>query len=178
VLLYRRNIRSNLEAWCNHALSPLGQSPAPHHKLLLDELNSVADGFTERLMVLMPPGSAKSTYATMLFSPWFLCQHPRSSLITASHTLDLAEKFGRKVRDLVNENTLVLNYALRADNQSAGRWMTTEGGEFYAVGVGGSVTGRRGDLIVIDDPVASRKPKVSLCATRRGTGIGPTCSPG
>lgn len=157
VLLYRRTVRRDFAAWCNHVINPLGQTLAVHHQLLVNELTSVASGDTERLMILMPPGSAKSTYASVLFPPWFLCQHPRSSLITASHTLDLAEKFGRKVRDLVSENTLVLNYALRADNQSAGRWMTTEGGEFYAVGVGGSVTGRRGDLIVIDDPVASRE---------------------
>jgi hypothetical protein len=156
-LLYRRQVRRDFRLWCQHIIGPLGQSLAKHHELLIDELTAVAEGSVERLMILMPPNSAKSTYASVLFPCWFLCQHPQSSIIAASHTLDLAEKFGRRVRDLIANDTLTLNYGLRADNQAAGRWATSESGEFFAIGVGGAVTGRRGDLIIIDDPVASRE---------------------
>ena len=85
-----------------------------------------------------------------------LLHDPQAAIITASHTAELADRFGRRVRNLVNEHAATLGYELSADNQAAGRWETTAGGEFYAIGVGGGVTGRRADLTIIDDPVKSR----------------------
>ena len=123
--------------------------------LLIEKLEAVARGDIDRLMVLMPPGSAKSTYASVLFPAWWFCRHPRSAVIAASHNGELAEKFGRLVRNTVNQNADMLGYSISADNKAAGRWETNAGGEYYATGAGGSITGRRADLAVIDDPVKS-----------------------
>jgi predicted phage terminase large subunit-like protein len=151
----RRTVRSSLTQWARFALQPLGQSPATHHHLLIDELAKVASGETDRLMLLLPPGSAKSTYASILFPAWWFTQHSKSSVIAASHTADLAHHFGRQVRDLVNEQHAHLGYTLADHNRAAGRWRTSSGGEYFAVGLRGPVTGRRADLAIIDDPIKS-----------------------
>lgn len=105
----------------------------------------------------MPPGAAKSTYASILYAPWHFAQHPDHCLIAASHTAELAEKWGRRVRNLLAEHSLILGVGLAADSQAAGRWETSDGGEYFAAGVGGAIAGRRADLVVIDDPVRSRE---------------------
>jgi predicted phage terminase large subunit-like protein len=148
----RQRIRTDLHEWAVAA----GFHPAAHHALLLDELARVADGSTDRLMVLMPPGSAKSTYASILFPAWWFVRHPGSSVIAASHTADLAEHFGRQVRALVVEHGPRLGYALTADNRAAARWQISRRGQYYATGVRGPITGRRADLAIIDDPVRSQ----------------------
>jgi hypothetical protein len=130
--------------------------PAKHHKLLISKLEAVARGRIDRLMVLMPPGSAKSKYSSELFPAYYFCRKPDAAVIAVSHTAELAERFGRKVRNLIASNADTLNYGIAPDNKAAGRWETTDGGEYFAAGVGGSVTGRRADLAIIDDPVASR----------------------
>lgn len=152
-LLLRRSVRRSLTEWSRLN----GFEPAAHHKLLIDRLEAVTRGEIDRLAIFMPPGSAKSTYASALFPPWYLAQNPAKSVIAASHTAELAERWGRRVRNLVSEHAPRLGYAIAADNQSAGRWATSADGEYYAAGVGGSITGRRADLVVIDDPVRSRE---------------------
>ena len=134
-----------------------GFEPAAHHLLLLNKLEAVARGDIDRLAVFMPPGAAKSTYCSILFPPWLFAQQPDSALIAASHTAELAEKWGRRVRNLVAEHKHVLQVGLSADNQAAGRWETSAGGEYFAAGVGGAITGRRADVVIIDDPVRSRE---------------------
>lgn len=114
-------------------------------------------GEIDRLAVFMPPGAAKSTYASILYAPWHLAGRPTDCLIAASHTQELAEKWGRRVRNLIAEHGTVLGLGLAADSQAAGRWETSRGGEYFAAGVGGAITGRRADLVVIDDPVRSRE---------------------
>ena len=149
----RRSIRRRLTEWCRYA----GYEPARHHRLLIDALEKITRGEIDRLAVFMPPGAAKSTYASILFTPWYLAQFPEHCVIAASHTQELAEKWGRRVRNLISEHALVLGCALASDSQAAGRWETGSGGEYFAAGVGGSITGRRADLVVIDDPVRSRE---------------------
>lgn len=105
----------------------------------------------------MPPGSAKSTYSTMLFPAWFLARYPKANIICASHTVQLAEKFSRKVRNLINEFSEELGVSLADDSQAAGRWGTSAGGEFFAAGVGAGIAGFRADLAVIDDPISKRE---------------------
>lgn len=105
----------------------------------------------------MPPGAAKSTYASILYAPWHLAQRPEDCIIAASHTQELAEKWGRRVRNLLSEHALILGVGLAQDSQAAGRWETAAGGEYFAAGVGGAIAGRRADLVVIDDPVRSRE---------------------
>jgi predicted phage terminase large subunit-like protein len=138
--------------------------PAAHHLLLLNRLEAVERGEITRLMIFMPPGSAKSTYASILFPPWFLGRNADRSVIGASHAGDLAERFGRRVRNLVGSTEFrrVFGFGLSGDNAAAGRWETERGGEYYAVGVDASVTGRRADLGIIDDPVKGRAEADSL----------------
>ncbi len=154
---YRRHLRGNFEAWCTHALAPIGQAPARHHKLIASALQGVAEGRHDRLMLLLPPGSAKSTYASDLYPPWFLARAPRMNVIAASHTAGLAEQFGRRARERLAEHGALLGAGLADSGVAAGNWRTENGGTYYAVGVGGSVTGRRADLLLVDDPIASRE---------------------
>lgn len=136
-----------------------GYAPAAHHRLLIDKLEAVERGEIQRLMVCMPPGSAKSTYASIEFGAWYLGRNPAHSVLAASHTQELAERFGRRVRNIVasKETKAVFDVAVSDDSSSAGRWDTSKGGEYFAAGVGGSITGRRADLALIDDPVKSRE---------------------
>ena len=110
----------------------------------------------DRLMVLMPPGSAKSTYASLLYPAWWFTQHPNSSVITTSHTRSLAEHFGRQVREMVREYAQLLGYGLHSGPQAAGHWQTTDNGGYFAAGIRGPLTGRRADLVIIDDPIKSQ----------------------
>jgi len=108
-----------------------------------------------RLMVHMPPGAAKSTYGSVLFPAWALARQPKFSVLLACHTASLAEHFGRSVRHLAVEHAARLGFALRTDERSAQRFSTNQGGSFFATGVHGPLTGRRADLVIVDDPVKS-----------------------
>lgn len=159
----RRTIRTSLTDWAALALAANAQQPAAHHRLLLDALTDVTEGRTDRLMVLMPPGSAKSTYASVVFPPWFLARHPHAEIIAASHTADLAEHFGRRARDLAKTHEKRLGLRLAPDARAAGRWevltpsdKTGQRGRYWAAGVRGPIIGRRADLALIDDPVKSQ----------------------
>jgi predicted phage terminase large subunit-like protein len=151
----RDMVQSNLIDWASWVLEPTGQSPALHHRFLLDQLEAISRGSIDRLMVLMPPGSAKSTYASILYPAWWFTQHPASSVIAASHTTGLAEHFGRQVRDIVKEHASRLGYSLHAGLRAAGHWQTSRKGEYFAAGVRGPLAGRRADLVIIDDPIKS-----------------------
>lgn len=155
-LQLRRRARLSLQSYIE-VIAP-DTVPAWHHQLLLSYLERVERGDITRLMIFMPPGSAKSTYASVLFPPWFLGRNPERSVIGASHAGELAERFGRRVRNLVGSDGFrrVFGFGLSGDNAAAGRWETSRGGEYYAVGVDASVTGRRADLGIIDDPVKGR----------------------
>ena len=149
----RRQIRRSLTEWSRTA----GFEPARHHRLLIDKLEALARGDIRRLMVFMPPGSAKSTYSSVLFPAYFLANDPKANIIAASHSIELAQKFGRRVRNLVDEHHATLNVDLADDNKAAGRWATQQGGEYYAAGVGVGIAGFRADLAIIDDPLRSRE---------------------
>ncbi len=149
----RNESRRSLTEWCRQC----GFEPAAHHRIIIEELEAVVRGDVDRLALFLPPGSAKSTYASILFPPWFLAHKPNASIIAASHTQELAEKWGRRVRNLVSQNSELLGVGIAGDNSAAGRWETSAGGEYFSAGVGGSVTGRRADLAIIDDPIRSRE---------------------
>ena len=149
----RRTIRTELSEWAAFALAPQGLVPAAHHRLMMTELSAVAAGERDRLMLLLPPGSAKSTYASLLFPPWFLARRPGQQVLAVSHTLALAEQFGRGVRGLLAEHGGRLGVRLLATDRAAGRFGVRGGGGYFAAGVRGAVAGRRADLLLIDDPV-------------------------
>lgn len=144
-------------------------APARHHRLLIEKLEAVERGDIKRLMVFMPPGSAKSTYANVLFSSWYIGRNPGKKLITASYTQEVADKWGRRVRSIVRgeEYQNIFQTTLSPDSQAAGRWALTTDSEYYAVGVGGSVTSFRADLGIIDDPVKGREEADSETMRRK-----------
>jgi predicted phage terminase large subunit-like protein len=157
----------SLEGWIRYRQA--GYEPAAHHRLLIEHLEAVERGEIDRLMVCMPPGSAKSTYTSVEFPPWFLGRNPQQNVIAASHTQELAETFGRRARNVVasDEYGAVFGFGLNMDSQAAGRWATERGGEYFAAGVGGAIAGRRADLVVIDDPVKSQEDADSERARAR-----------
>lgn len=105
----------------------------------------------------MPPGSAKSTYTSLLFAPWWMARNPDKHILASSYSADLAERWSRKVRGLVEEHGATLGLSLSKDLQSVGHWGLTSGGEYRAAGVGGSITGFRAWLGLIDDAVKNRE---------------------
>jgi hypothetical protein len=136
LLLQRRTIRKSFASWCQLA----DYQPAPHHKLLISKLEAVARGEITRLAVFMPPGSAKSTTRRFYLHRGF-CLSIRENIIAASHTVELAEKFGRRVRNSISEFGKTLGIGLSSDSQAAGRWSLESGGEYYAAGVGVGIAG-------------------------------------
>jgi hypothetical protein len=156
-LLRRRGVRKSLTEWARHC----GFEPAPHHQLLIDRLERISRGEISRLAVFWPPGAAKSSYGSILFPPWFMANNPGKSIIAASHTTELAEKWGRRVRNLVSENGVTLGVSLSPESQAAGRWALTSGGEYFASGVGSAIVGFRADAAIIDDPVRGHEEAYS-----------------
>lgn len=126
-----------------------------HHKRMAEAFERVANGTCKRLIINMPPRHTKSEFASYLLPAWFLGKFPHKKVIQASNTGELAVGFGRKVRNLVDSevyNNIFPNLALQADSKAAGRWNTSKGGDYFAIGVGGTVTGKGADVLIIDDP--------------------------
>ena len=153
ILLKRRRVRRSLIEWCRHC----GYEPAPHHRLLIDRLERVARGEIKRLAVFMPPGSAKSTYGSILFPPYVMANAPKHAILAASHTTELAERWGRRVRNLIARHSATLGLRLADDSHAAGRWELASGGEYYAAGVGTAIIGFRAHGALVDDPIRSRE---------------------
>jgi predicted phage terminase large subunit-like protein len=125
---------------------------AAHHRLLVRELTWVAETPGARCIIEMPPGSAKTTYATILFPTWFMARGDQR-VIVAAHTGELAEQFSAAQHKVIRAHSDVLGYDLATE--AVGHWQATNGSRVWTTGVGGNVTGQRGDLAVIDDPVKS-----------------------
>jgi len=126
-----------------------------HHKRMAEAFERVANGTCKRLIINMPPRHTKSEFASYLLPAWFLGKFPHKKVIQASNTGELAVGFGRKVRNLVDSevySSIFPNLALQADSKAAGRWNTSKGGDYFAIGVGGTVTGKGADVLIIDDP--------------------------
>jgi len=126
-----------------------------HHAIMAEAFERVARGDCKRLIINMPPRHTKSEFASYLLPAWFLGKFPHKKIIQTSHTAELAVGFGRKVRNLVdqeNYHEVFPDLALQSDSKAAGRWNTNKGGDYFAIGIGGAVTGKGADLLIIDDP--------------------------
>jgi predicted phage terminase large subunit-like protein len=126
-----------------------------HHARMARAFEEVANGTCKRLIINMPPRHTKSEFASYLLPAWFLGKFPNKKVIQTSHTAELAVGFGRKVRNLVDNEKykrLFPTIELQSDSKAAGRWNTNFGGDYFAIGVGGAVTGKGADLLIIDDP--------------------------
>jgi predicted phage terminase large subunit-like protein len=126
-----------------------------HHSVMAKKFEAIAKGESKRLIINMAPRHTKSEFASYLLPSWFLGKYPNKKVIQCSNTAELAVGFGRKVRNLVGSEqykTVFPNVSLRQDSKAAGRWSTNGNGEYFAIGVGGTVTGKGADLLIIDDP--------------------------
>ncbi len=126
-----------------------------HHKIFAQKLEDIANGKINRLIVNMPPRHTKSEFASTYFPAWIMGKFPNKKIMQTTHTGELAARFGRKVRNMMDTKdyqNIFPDVTLSADSKSAGRWETNKGGEYFAAGVGGAITGRGADLLIIDDP--------------------------
>ena len=136
-----------------------------HHRILADMLMALERGLDDgtvdpakvkdRVCVNMPPRHGKSQLVSLYFPAWFLGRNPDKKILMVSHTTDLAEGFGRKVRNLVGSDEYAAIFPktkLAIDNKAARRWNTSVGGEYFACGVGSALAGRGAHLLLVDDP--------------------------
>ena len=125
-----------------------------HHKIIAEKFNKIATGEIKRLIVNMPPRHTKSEFASNYLPAWMIGKNPKLKIIQTTHTAELAVRFGRKAKNVIDspEYQEVFQTRLQEDSKAAGRWETEGGGEYFAAGVGGAITGRGADLLIIDDP--------------------------
>lgn len=174
VLLERRQARRSLETFASRV--PVPGSPtdeaaddaripliethqAAHHALILREMQMCMQTPHGRLMIMAPPGSAKSTYASVVAPSWYLGNEPGRRLILASYGDDLARRHGRRTRQLLRsaEAAGILQCGLDPESRAADEFALTNGSEYIACGIMGGVTGNRAHGIVIDDPIKGRE---------------------
>ena len=165
----RENILSMAQGYADSVAREQGQSSfmafvktmwpgfisGAHHAVMAKKFEEIANGKIKRLIINMPPRHTKSEFASYMLPAWFLGKFPNKKIIQCSNTAELAVGFGRKVRNLVDSEQYAKvfpNVNLRADSKAAGRWSTNGNGEYFAIGVGGTVTGKGADLLIIDDP--------------------------
>ena len=130
-----------------------------HQKIIGEKFNKIAHGKLKRLIVWLPPRHTKSEFASTFFPAWMMGLRGNLKIIQTTHTAELAVRFGRRVRNIIDSDdyqNVFPNLSLEADNKSAGRWTTNQGGESFYAGVGGAITGRGADLLIIDDPVSEQ----------------------
>lgn len=144
-----------------------------HHSLIISKLEAVERGEIRKLMIFVPPRHGKSEIASINFPAWFFGRNPKKSIIAASYNSDLAISFGRKARNLVGSaeyKNLFPNVSLAEDSKAAGQWITNQGGEYTAVGIGGGTTGRGADIFIIDDPIKDKQEAESPVIQERNIG--------
>lgn len=149
----RLAIRRDLTLWAKEC----GFEPALHHSLLIQHLEHASRVGNQRLIISMPPGSAKSTYTSKLFPPWFLANHPDKTILACSYSKDLIQSFGRWNRNIIKLKSKILGYELTSDSKAADEWETTSGGRYFCAGVGAGLAGHRADFALIDDPIGSEE---------------------
>ena len=166
----RRECRRSFLQYCRHPDLFPDEPPAKHHAFMIGALEGVERGEIKRLMVLMPPGHGKSVYCSIRFPSWYLGKYPKQYLIHATYGGELASLNGRKVRNLIDceEYAAIFRDVTIADDfKGRADWATSQGGQYYATGVGGGVTGRRAHGALLDDLVKDRKEADSV--TKRET---------
>lgn len=157
-IIRRRAVRADFLSFCQEWCAENGhQPPALHHRLLISKLQDAANKGNAKLIVCMPPGSAKSAYISILFPAWYLAQSPNKTILGTSYAYSLIEKFGGQCRNLIKLKGKTLGYDLVHDSKAKGEWETTNGGRFFCAGVGSGIAGHRADLAFVDDPIGSEQ---------------------
>ena len=127
---------------------------APHHRQIVELLEAVEPGDLDRVMICAPPRHGKSLLTSKIFPAFYLGRHPNRSIINATYGQELADDFGRCVRNMVSDplhRAIFPEFRLADGSSSMRHFVTTAGGSYYAVGRGGALTGRGADLLILDD---------------------------
>lgn len=166
-LLKRRKSRGSLLAFTEYT-NP-AYVAAGHHSLIAEKLEAVERGEIKRLMICMPPRHGKSELASRRFPAWFIGRNAGKQIIASSYNSDLANDFGREVRNIVHspEFGSLFKTQLAQDSKAANRWHTDAGGMYVAAGVGTAITGRGADILLIDDPFKDRQEADSEITRQR-----------
>lgn len=165
-VLLRRKVRDSFADWARHRL---GLEPARHHLAIINAVESfLAPECEEQVLLLFaPPGSAKSEYISKLLPLWYLAGHPSHSILAATHSVEFAQRWGRRCRNDILEYGPVLGLTLAGDSQAVDRWALSTGGEYYGVGAGVGIAGFRANLGIGDDFFGSREDAWSELVRRR-----------
>jgi len=167
-LLNREKARQSILAFTEYTTPRW--SAGKIHRAICAQLDRVIEGEVDRLILLCPPQHGKSTITSKRLPAYALGRRPSWEVISASATGPLAEEFGGEVRNCIASpeyGHLFGETELREDSKAKGRWMTTSGGGYYAVGIGGALFGRGGELAIIDDPFASWEDAQSEVSRKR-----------
>jgi hypothetical protein len=149
--------RSDLLAFTEFTMP--GFQRARHHRLVCDKLNGVLRGEITRLMIMTPPRHTKSELVSTRFPALYLGQNPNDQIIAASYGADLAQDFGRKVRNLISARefgALFPHVKLASDSSAKDNWHLQSGGVYVAAGVSGGITGKGANVAIVDDPIKGR----------------------
>lgn len=138
---------------------PVETGLAAHHLLVLSIMELVITGELPRAMFFMPPGSAKSTYGSVVTPSWAMGKFPGLKIILASYGSDLARRHSRRARQIVRSPlyTDLFQTKLSIDTAAADEWALTNGSEYVACGILSGITGHRAHGIIIDDPIKGRQ---------------------
>lgn len=173
-LLIRRKARENVLAYAKaidipgapvsedpdeEVFQPIETTMAAHHRLILETMERISKQRYGRCMLLMPPGSAKSSYASVVFPSRYLGENPRARIILASYASDLAVKMGRRVRSIIKQPRYqgIWGAGLSAESKAADQFILTNGSEYMAGGILSGLTGNRASGLIIDDPIKNRQ---------------------
>ena len=138
--------------------------PADHHRVIIEHLQAVEAGRIKRLMIFLPPGASKSTYASVLFPTWYLGRRARRSLICCSYGADLPKKFGRRCRNIVQspEFFKIMGHGIGRQTKAVDNWMLSNYSEYWSNGILGGLTGHRADGAICDDLIKGHEAADSM----------------
>ena len=128
--------------------------PLPFQRKIVDKLEQVDRGLIKRLMIFVPRRHGKTEISSINFPAKYLCENPGKKVMCVSYAAGLAVDFGREVRNILNspQSQNLYPVTLRPDSKAANRWHTSNGGQYFATGIGGQITGRGFNLGIIEDP--------------------------
>ena len=157
--LYAHILRNDFYAFIHRAFLELNPQsafePNWHLDVLAAKLEEVRLGFCKRLIINIPPRHLKSHAASIAFPAWLLGHDPAMQILAVSYAQDLSDKLARDCRALITSRfyQALFDTRLSADRNAAAEFATTEAGYRLSTSVGGVVTGRGADVIIVDDPM-------------------------
>ncbi len=136
-----------------------------HHKVIAETLDKVAEGKLKRIIFALPPRHTKSVMISKLFPAYIVGRNASNKVIQACNVKGLADQFGAAVRSLLMSaeyQEIFPETILDVSSTAKGDWATTKSGKYFAVGVGGTMTGQGGNYIILDDLHDEREAVIGL----------------